>query len=138
MFSSIIKEVEEINDSKITIGSFLAKIKQYQNLDDALVNLPSSYIEFLANNDKQLMKAINNLFEAQKTDYDSRETGASRWSTPQEKTIKKIKYKGSIIVLEFDDESGLWDVWTGHRSIVQALKQGKAEVDISQKKPSKD
>ena len=124
-FQQAINDYQLDEAKKITIDSFLKKIAEYSTLDQAFTDLPSEYIEFYAKNEKKLQKALDNLFEG----YNPEAQGYLGMAATQEKTIKKIKYKGEIFTLVFDPEIGSWQAIPAFRSITQALRYGKSLVD---------
>ncbi len=120
MFREEIK-VKPIDES-ISIDSFLDAAQIYNSIDDALSNLPGKYLQFYLDNERVLNKSLHSIFEGT-------ESGYLGWGTPEQNVIKKIKYKGEILILEYDNKSHLWDSYVGYRSIVKALKQGKDIID---------
>jgi len=124
-FKNIINEIELNEKAKVTMDSFLSHIGKYNTLDAALEELPSEYLEFYSNNTKALSKAIHNMFE----EYSPEGPGDIGQAKTETKTIKKIKYKGELFTLVFDPEIGSWQAIPAFRSITQALKYGKAQID---------
>jgi len=116
-------EIQEAN--KISISSFLDKISTYVSLDHALGELPSEYLEFFLKHEQNLEKAVESLFE----DYNPESPGYLGYSPKEKTVIKKVKYKGQILIITFDPEIGNWVPLPAFRSITQALKYGKNLVD---------
>jgi len=115
----------EANEEVLDLGSFVRAVQQYNSLDLALADLPSEYLEFYSHNEKKLKKPLTrlNLLES------AEDPGYLGYS-PSVKTVrKKIKYKGEIIVIEWDNEYSVWIPLVSKRSIVQALKYGKDLID---------
>ena len=116
-------EIQEAK--KITISSFLDKVSGYVSLDHALVELPSEYLEFFMKNEKTLKKSIDSLFE----DYNPENPGYLGYSPEKKIVTKKIKYRGQLLIVQFDPEIGNWVPLPAFRSITQALKYGKNLID---------
>ena len=115
----------EANEEVLDLGSFVRAVQQYNSLDLALADLPSEYLEFYSHNEKKLKKPLTrlNLLES------AEDPGYLGYS-PSVKTVrKKIKYKGEIIIIEWDNEHSVWIPLVSKRSIVQALKYGKDLID---------
>lgn len=115
----------EANEGVLDLGTFVRAVQQYNSLDLALADLPSEYLEFYLHNEKNLKKPLTrlNLLES------AEDPGYLGYS-PSVKTVrKKIKYKGEIIVIEWDNEYSVWIPLVSKRSIVQALKYGKDLID---------
>jgi len=118
-------ELANTLEEGITLSTFVQKVSQYSTLDLALAELPSEYIDFYSSNERLLnkqLKKLNLLESAESMGY----TGMS----PTEETVrKKIKYKGEILILEWDADSSVWIPLVAKRSIVQALKLGRVMID---------
>ena len=122
-FTDIIQEKKE--NKKLTVDSFIQDVSKYNSLDLALLELDSIYAEFYSDNEKILKKPLSKL-----NLYESSETSNYLGVSYAQKTIrKKIKYKGEIILIEYDAENNVWIPWVATRSIVQAIKMGKAQID---------
>ena len=129
-FNKIILEQEEQYNESLDIEKFLAKVSKYDSLDDALLSLPDSYIEFYFKNSKLLNKSLKNMGLVESITPEN--PGYVGWSpTPQgtETTYKNIKYKGNIITLEYNPELRTWFPQVRFRSVTQALKYAKSLVD---------
>lgn len=122
MFKNIIQKSVEITD--ITLDEFLLTISEYESFDQALSELDESYLQFYIDNQNILDKSIYNqsLFESEETNY-------SGWSAPEGQRFKTIKYKGEYITLEYEPELESWFPSVRFRSIVSAMKYGKALAD---------
>lgn len=115
----------ELSEEEITLDSFIRKVRKFNSLDLALVELPSEYIDFYSNNERNLNKQLKKL----KLLESSESPGYVGFSYADTTTRKKIKYKGEIIVIEWDNENKVWIPWVSKRSIVQALRYGKSLID---------
>ena len=121
--------LDEINDSfvaeakKITMSSFMNKVSDFSSLDDALSSLPDDYLEFYANNEKALGKAMKKMFESAES------PGYIGYAPLPIDTTKVIKYKGQIIKLTFDAKHRIWTPQISFRNITEALKFSKEELD---------
>ena len=123
MFKETFHEIIEKQNKNITINSFIEKIKKYQSLEQALIELPQEYLEFYVNNEKEISKAVKRLFESQETQ------GYLGYAPPQETKTKVIKYKGQLIHLKWDDDSKNWVPMVAFRNILSAVRYGKKLVD---------
>lgn len=115
----------EVNEGVLDLSSFVRAVQQYNSLDLALADLPSEYLEFYSHNEKKLKKPLTrlNLLES------AEDPGYLGYSPTNNTVRKKIKYKGEIIVIEWDSEYSVWVPLVAKRSIVQALKYGKELID---------
>ena len=121
MFIDIIENTKE----DITIISFIEAISQYNDLDEGLASLDDEYLQFFIENEKTLRKTLDSI-KMNESSEDSQYVG---WSMKDKKVNKIIKYKGHIIDLEYDPEIGSWLARPRFRSVVKALRYGKALVD---------
>lgn len=121
MFKDIIEE------NNISNSSFLLTVSKYSSLDDALIDLPSEYLDYYANNQKTLEKSLKRLKLLE--NYSPEAPNDVGFSRSKLKIIKKIKYKGEIGILTWDPDVGVWVPRIGKRSIVAALKYLRAEID---------
>jgi len=120
VFKEEIRNIQE----KITIPSFIDAVRKWGSLDQALINLNSKYIEFYLKNETSLKKAIKALNE------DSSESpGYVGQSRTEDDVVKIIKYKGQLLRLQFDADTRHWLAIPAFRSIVQALRYGKDQID---------
>ncbi len=121
-FTSTINET--IHETKITIISFLDAIKDYNTLEEFL-STHDEYIQFYSDNERDLNITLKklNITEAEET---------LGWSGGGDK-IKTIRYKGEFINLEYNHNLNSWLPTVRYRSVINALKQGKALFELSQK-----
>ena len=132
---NFIDTITEIQDD-ITLDSFITEVSKFDSLDEALIELPSLFMEFYVNNqdsaDKLIMKFNINLGEDSGllTTMEEAETqGTTVWTTTGEETTKVIKYNGEVIVLRYTAESGVWVPTIGFRNIIKGLRYGKSKID---------
>jgi hypothetical protein len=119
-----------INESAIRLKDFLNAVKKYDNIDNALENLPDDYIEFyfknmnsnVFNNKLKQMKLVES--ESEFEPYITQMGGAS----PKSGKYKKIRYKGEFIILKYDERWG-WVPYMSFRSITQATQYIKKMAD---------
>ncbi len=121
MFIDIIENAKE----DITIISFIEAISQYNDLDEGLASLDDAYLQFFIENEKTLRKTLDSIRMTESSE-DSQYVG---WSMKDKKVNKIIKYKSHIIDLEYDPELGTWLARPRFRSVVKALRYGKALID---------
>ncbi len=121
MFKDIIQEKKDI----ITIDSFISAITQYKSLDQALTELPETYINYYVQNQKSIDKALKNLDLSESAES----PGYAGWSRTDDIVHKTIKYKGELLILTYDPSIGSWSAIPQFRSVVQALKYGKQLID---------
>ncbi len=120
------QSIIERKKHKITLETFLLDVSNYSTLDDAFEELPEEYAEFYINNSTKLNKALKNMHMLESAES----PGETGWS-PSVDTMKykTIKYKGSLITLEWNPELRTWLPTIRMRSIVGALKYAKSLVD---------
>ena len=121
-----IQSLQEAKETKITLDSFLEKVSKFPSLDKALTELDSKYLEFYMNNQKQADKSLKKLNIHENT---AETPGYSGFAAPQATIYKKIKYRGEIMVIKYDNELRLWIPLPAFRSIVQAMAYSKNLID---------
>ena len=121
-----IQSLQEAKIEKITMDIFLDKVSKFSSLDQALVELDQAYLEFYMNNQKKADKSLKSLNIHEAT---AETPGYAGFAAPQATIYKKIKYRGEIMVLKYDDELRLWIPLPAFRSIVQAMSYSKNLID---------
>ncbi len=129
MFVDIIVESELEERTKITPELFIMKASAYHNLDLALGELPEEYIQYYFDNERLVNKSLKKqgLLEAEGAE----DQGYIGWQAPVKKKVKKIKYKGDVIQLEYDPDNGTWIPNVSFRSVTAALRYGKFLADLN-------
>ncbi len=129
MFKDIIEEsLKELEESKITVDSFVQSVENMGGLDQALEGLDDDELQFYSDNQRGLDRILQKrgLMEMEEAFITSPEArGYVGWSRPLELKVKSINYKGDIISLEFDPDLGTWQPSMRFRSVTKALKYGK-------------
>ena len=120
MFRDILEKEEELDDAK-----FIRKVSNFSSLDLALVELEDEYIEYYARNEKRLDRSLKRLHLKEGTE----DPGYLGMSRPDETIRKKIKFKGEILILEWDNNNRVWIPLIAKRTIVGALKYAKTLVE---------
>lgn len=117
---------QKLND--ISMDSFLLDVTSYSSLDEAFENLSDAHLNFYTDNQDIIEKALYNMnFDIVESSEDPGYTG---WSPDTDEVkYKTIKYKGNIITLVWEPELRTWFPTVRFRSIVQALKHGKSQID---------
>ena len=132
MLSMNFKEIlsEQINERALDDELFLLKVSNFSSIEDALTKLGNEYIEYFSKHEKRLKKPLSklNLLESAET------AGHLGFARPEETVTKKIKYKGEIILVTWDNINAVWVPEVAKRSIVQALRYGKFLVDSQAEK----
>ena len=141
-FKNILNDkIKHINEN-ITIDSFLLKVNNYNNIDDALGDLPDEYLEFYAKNSKKLEISLQRLKLKSSDDFSdfsdfsefnetsSEDPGYTGWSRENDEKTKTIKYKGELIHLVWSPTTRTWTPFLGFRGITSALKHAKKMVNF--------
>ena len=107
--------------------TFLHSISAYRSLDEALTELGDEYALFYLQNEKRILASLDNLNIPEY--ITESEIGDVQWADKNEVIIKKIKYKGEIIILMFDPKMSAWVTIPAFRNVVNALKYGRSLID---------
>jgi len=132
---NFIDTITEIQDD-ITLDSFITEVSKFDSLDEALIELPSMFMEFYINNQVSADKLIMNFNINPGQDSgilttmgEAETQGTTVWTTAGDETTKVIKYKGEVIVLRYTTESGVWVPTIGFRNIIKGLRYAKTKID---------
>ena len=132
---SFLDEITKVQE-QITLDSFITEVSKYGALDEALIELPSIFMEFYINNQVSADKLIMNFNINPGQDsgiYDTlqeaEEQGTPAWTPSGNETTKVIRYKGEIIVLRHTSETGVWESIVGFRNLVKGLRYSKTMID---------
>ena len=125
-------KIKEEELKTLSIDIFLENIGKFGSLDEALENLNERYLQFYSSNIKLLEKAIDSLF-IQESFYTPERSGDTSWSKGEERKVKTIKYKGDLIHLIWEPDTGTWVAEVGFRSVISALKYGKVLQALADK-----
>ena len=128
----LFKEVlsQEISDRVLDDELFLQEVSKYSTLEEALSILDDEYVGYYSTNEKSLTLSLKKLDLIESVE----QPGYLGFARPDEKVIKKIKYKGEILLIEYDTDNQVWVPSVAKRSIVQAIRYAKFLVDDQVKK----
>ena len=135
-FKDIIEEsLKELEESKITVDSFVLSVENMGGLDQALEELDDDELQFYSDNQKQIdrllqKRGLMEVIEVMEAIASPENRGYLGWARPLELKTKNIKYKGDIISLEFDPDLGTWQPTMRFRSVTKALKYGKMLAEL--------
>ena len=118
-----------LNSIPLEYETFIQDVSLYRSLDEALTELGEEYASFYLQNEKRILTSLN-MLNIPKSITESAETGDVQWGgNKDEVIIKKIKYKGEIIILMFDPKMAAWVTIPAFRNVVNALKYGRSLID---------
>lgn len=113
----------------VTEKDFIKAVSKYKDIDTALENLSDEYVEFfmLNINNKKFMNKLKKNIKLNEYAIDTDNKTTTKWS-PDEPKVRKIRYKGEFITLQYDSELG-WLPTVRFRSVVNALRYIKKIAD---------
>jgi hypothetical protein len=118
MFITNLQENEDI-----TLDAFMMHVKEYGTLDKALANLDDNHIQYYIDNEKLIHKTMQTMHLKESNSEDPGYTGYA--PDFEEPVIKKIKYKGEVLMLIYRPDTGVWEPQIAFRSITTAMRYGR-------------
>ena len=124
-------EQEYITESGIDLEEFAKAVRKFDSLDEALAVLKESYTEYYIHNmDYPPLQEALKGFPLNEEGKDDPMLGVTRYNARITSGKKYVHYKGNYYSIIYDELKGTWQPNPEFRSIVDAIKFAKYQIDL--------